>query len=202
MSKAPRKNASSSTRFQKGQSGNPQGRPRAKVGEFPVSSYDILVDQKVMVSRDGLSEELPLDEALQLQAYNQALSGNRKAQGIILKMIEVRDKALAVRQRFIPSRMLFEHSDPKNAYDALLLLGIATLDPRWVRDCADEDDPYSPDARAKDKNPRYLLLELWAVQLALSRRRRSEFSQVDVDQIHRCTRDWQHLKLTRTLKDG
>jgi hypothetical protein len=202
MTKVPRKSASPSTKFRKGQSGNPKGRPSAKAGALPVSSYNILIDQKVMVSRDGLSEELPLEEALQLQAYNQALAGNRKAQGIILKMIEVRDKALAARQRFIPPKMLFERSDPKNAYDALLLLGIATLDERWVRDSTRKGDRYSPDARENDKNPRYLLLELWAVQLALGRRRLSEFSQVDVDQIHRCTRDCEHLKLTRTLKDG
>ncbi len=69
-------------------------------------------------------------------------------------------------------------TDPTNAEEALLILGIAGHDPRWAQ------------AEGEER----LLLEPWAVQAALSRRRRSPLSDREVGEVERCTRDVERLK--------
>ena len=73
-------------------------------------------------------------------------------------MIAKREKALAARgqRKCSPVELREEPVDPDNANAALLVFGIACRDPRW----ADRDPE-------RDR----LLLEPWAVQTALSRRR-------------------------------
>ena len=77
-----------SGRFQKGQSGNPAGRPKARRPH--ISAFDVIFDKKLTVSQNGIERELTIDEALQLQTYQAALKGSKMAVRAVLKMIEKR----------------------------------------------------------------------------------------------------------------
>jgi hypothetical protein len=173
--------------FQKGQSGNPKGRPRKQIPlpEAARSAWEILKDKRVTVSQGGIDRELSAEEALQLRTYQDALAGKRAAQRLVLKMIIERDKAIADRgqRRSASVTSKMERGDPRNADAAMYLLGIAAPDTR---------DSYHPDA---------LLLEPWAVQAALRRRRGSKaLTTVDVDDIERSTRAPQTLRWPRRTK--
>jgi hypothetical protein len=144
------------TRFRKGHSGNPKGRPR-KSRTDAVSAFDIVIDRTLTLTHDGKLREVTLEEALQHRTYREALSGNRSARREVLRMIAKREQWLAKKQPQQRSiKRLIEPSDPTNAHAALLLLGIAERDTRW-------NDPKEPYER--------LLLQPWAAQAALSRRR-------------------------------
>jgi hypothetical protein len=167
------------TRFRKGQSGNPKGRPKARPQVAP-SAFDIVIDRTLTVTRNGRPREVTIEEGLQHRTYQDAIAGSRLAQREVLKMIAKRDKWLAAKvaqYRFVQRRI--EPRDPDNAVEALLLLGIAELDTQWWGDIPDER--------------RRLLLGPWAVQLALSRGRR-QLSAEDISEIKRCTHDAETLR--------
>ena len=178
------KSPSNSGQFRKGNSGNPEGRPKA-VKEKQVSAFDIVTEQVLTVTQNGVSREATAEEALQHRAYRDAIGGSRSAQRVILKMIAKREKWLAAKgdrnwPRFT-SRL--EPVDPQNADAALQILGIATHDAgrdRW-------EDKREP-----------LLLELWAVQAALARRRGGDrLTDIEVRQVERCTREAMKLRWPR-----
>lgn len=193
------KAASHGGRFVKGQSGNPKGRPR-KVTQPRVkantSAFDIILDRTVPVGQGGVRRELTLDEALMLKTYQEALAGGQRARRVILKQIRKRDEMRAklappassthppieIRAMPVPSR---------NADEALVLLGIASVDAERVARVATyttgEDDP------SQGHPP--LLLEPWAVQAALSRRRSgTALSGQEIAVITHCTRDAESLR--------
>lgn len=122
-------------RFQKGQSGNPAGRPKKRRPH--VSAFDVIFDKTLTVTQNGVERELTVDEALQLQTYQTALKGSRMAARAVLKMIEKRELALA--KKAPPpavQAMRFEgEEDPRNADAAMLLLGITLPDPSWECSC-------------------------------------------------------------------
>src|SRR5438309_3483736 len=145
-----------SGRFQKGQSGNPAGRPKARRPH--VSAFDIIFDKRLTVVQGGVERELTIDEALELQTYQSALKGNRAAIRVVLKMIEKRE--LAMREKHPKAadasiKVCREYSTD-SADGAMRLLRIASVDER-------EQGYYK--GRLK--------LETWAAQAALSRPGRS-----------------------------
>ena len=117
----------------------------------------------------------------------EAIAGSRPAQRQVLKWIARREKWLAAKgARKHPSvKRLVEPRDPDNVDEALLILGIAEADNRWGETPGE---------------PRRLLLQRWAVQLALSRGRR-RLSANDISEIERCTRDAQTLRWPAGSKD-
>lgn len=173
-------------RFRKGQSGNPRGRPKGKAKRASSSAFDVVIDRTLTVTQGGVERELTMEEALQLQTYKDALAGHRPARRVILKMIEKREAWFArhrPEKQTPPVEILEELTDPHNADAALLLLGIASRDPRRQDIGADREQ---------------LLLEPWAVQAALSRRRGgTQLEQRQLDEIRRCTRDAQSLRWPR-----
>ena len=173
-------------RFRKGQSGNVKGRP--KLGPRPsTSAFDIVTDRTLTVTQNGRQRELTVEEALQHRMYQDAIAGSRAARREVLKMIAAREKWLATRQRKRRGiQLLSEPTDPDNADEALLLLGIAELDTR-------NSEP-APDGR------RRLLLQPWAVQLALSHGRR-RLSTTEVSEIKRCTRDAKTLRWPARIEE-
>ena len=163
-------------RFQKGQSGNPKGRPKAR--RQNVSAFDIIFDKSLTVAQNGVERELTVDEALELQTYQAALGGSRMAIRKMLKMIEKREIALAKKNPPPPHSVDVEaHYTADNANEAMRILDIARPDPsmdgkRWF-------------------------LQAWAAQAALSRPGRRKLDKKDVDNIKFFTSDSETLRWPR-----
>ena len=166
-------------RWQKGQSGNPAGRPRKRRPH--VSAFDIIFDKQFTVSQNGVERELNVEEVLELKTYQAALKGSKMAVRAVLKMIEKREAALAkLAPAPVSSAYQFRHEeDPRNADDAMLLLGITVPDPNWSGPCQ-----YG--TRMK--------LAPWATRAALSRPGRKRLTTKDVEEINRCTLDPKQLR--------
>jgi len=159
--------------FSKGSSPNPGGRPAASPAPQP-SAFEVLVEMTLTVTDRNGTREITLEERLQQQTYQHALKGERMAVREVLKWIMKRDTWLAknapkASRPAITSRI---SPDPDNADAALLLLGIAAPNP----------------ARAEFDNDRaQLLLEPWAAQAALHRRRGGQrLTDEERDWIRRC----------------
>jgi Family of unknown function (DUF5681) len=180
-----RSRSSRTGQFQKGRSGNPKGRPRKPraLPDMIRSAFEIVLEKRVTVTQAGLEQELSVQEALWLRTYQDALAGSRAARREVLKMIAKREKAMAdkglrTQRRSVTSKI---SPDPRNADAAMCLLGIAAPDKSW-----------------EEHNPDALLLEPWAVQAALRRRRGSKaLSMEDIGDIQRCTRAPETLRWPR-----
>lgn len=185
------------SRFRKGQSGNPNGRPRSANGSRSrvareterTSAFDLVIEKRLTLTQDGQPREVTIEEALQLKTYQDALAGKRLAQRAVLKMIVEREVALSQRRQRAATRSLAQPArkplqvmkkDPDNAFDAMLLLGIATEE-------VPPQGPLEPDASGRRR--RFLRLEPWAVQAAIDRRRRSGLTEQEIRNVELCTRD-------------
>lgn len=167
------------TRFRRGQSGNPRGRPRKPDSKTP-SAFDVVIEKSLTVVQNGRAREVTIDEALQHRTYQDAIAGNLAARREVLKMIAKREQALAKRQPRVPAvEVKMEGVDPRNAEAALLILDIARIDA----------------SRASlDNRYKHLLLEPWAVKAALARRRGARLNEREIAEIKRCTRDADALR--------
>ena len=171
-----------SGRWRKGQSGNPAGRPRKRRPH--ISAFDIIFEKSLVVTQNGVERELTIEEVLELKTYQAALKGSKLAARSVLKMIEKREAALAKLApppTPRPARFPCEH-DPRNADDAMLLLGIAVPDPSWSGPCQ-----YG--TRMK--------LATWAAQAGLSRPGRKQLTTKEVEDINRITLNPGQLKWPR-----
>jgi hypothetical protein len=163
---------STATRFKKGQSGNPKGRPR-KPKPAPTSPFAIL-DEPLTVHEAESVSELPLEDAMLVKTYQLAITGSRRAGKKIVKMILERQK-LSFKTRTIRSPRITRQieEDLENALKALEILGIASR---------------RANANSADSQDGRLRLELWAVEAALRRRNFGELSSSDMHLI----REWTH----------
>jgi hypothetical protein len=174
-----------SGRWEKGQSGNPAGRPRKRRPH--ISAFDIIFEKSFTVAQNGVERDLSVEEVLELKTYQAALKGSKMAVRAVLKMIEKREAALA-RLAPVPGlrpMSLRRENDPRNADDAMLLLGITVPDPAWSGPCE-----YG--TRMK--------LATWATQAGLSRRGRRALDKKQVDDVNRVTLDPTQLKWPRGRK--
>jgi hypothetical protein len=169
-----------SSRFRKGQSGNPRGRPKAGA-RVPASAFDIVLDRTLTLTQNGKPREVTLAEALQQRTYQDAIAGSRAARREVLRMIAKREKWLAAKATSSPRppEILSERKHPDNVNEALVLLGIA--------------EPH-PGSSSPDGTPRGIRLRPWAVQAALSRPGRRRLSAKEVAEIKRRTRDAHTLR--------
>ncbi len=170
--------------FAKGQSGNPKGRP-ARSAAPAASPFDVIVEKTLTVTRNGVEREITMEEALQHRTYQDALAGKRMARREVLKWIERRE-AWRAKQRpaAIPAiRWLEPEQDPANADEAMLILDIAS---------------HNPARAGLDRERAQLLLEPWAVELALRRRRTANpLRSRQLDEIRRCTKDIERVRLPK-----
>lgn len=168
------------TRFRKGQSGNPAGRPKQRRPH--VSAFDIIFDKTLSITQGGVAQELTIDEALQLQTYQAALKGSKMAIRQVLKMIEKREHALAKLHPPPRSTGKIEvEADSSNADEAMRILGIASLVPTGT-------------GGYWDKN---LRLATWATQGGISRPGRRQLSDRDIESIKLATVDAERLRWPR-----
>jgi uncharacterized protein DUF5681 len=172
--------------FPKGHSGNLNGRPRAS--RAPKSSaFEVLVEKTLTVADRHGTREITVEEALQQRTLQDALAGKRMAMREVVKWIIKREEWLAKHAPKVrrPMRPFLTSPDPDNADAALVLLGIA-----------------APNPARKDWNTdrTHLLLEPWAVQAALRRRRGGQrLSDNEHDDIRRSTRDSDSLRWPREI---
>jgi Family of unknown function (DUF5681) len=170
--------------FPKGRSGNPRGRPRSSRAQTG-STFNVLLDKTLTVpDRGGGTRDITVEAGLQQRTFQDALAGKRMAVREVMKWILKRDAWLAKHEpkapRLIPR---FISPDPDNADAALVLLGIAVPDP-------------APLGFVADRAP--LLLESWAVQAALARRRGGQrLTEHELGEVRRCTRDSDSLRWPR-----
>ena len=147
------------------------------------SAFDIVIDKTLSIVQNGRTREVTIEEALQHKTYQQAVAGNRPAGRAVMKMIARREASLAAAKP--PPRasytFVMEREDPDNADDAMLVLGIACLDPAWT----------------EPKKERRLLLEPWAVQAALGRRRSAPLDEKEVSEVRRSTHNADSLRWPR-----
>ena len=173
--KSRRRSPSNPGWFPKGRSGNPQGRPRSS-HVTTGSAFEVLADRTFTVADRGGTREITAKEALEQGTYQDALAGKRMAMREVMKWITKREAWLAKHEPKAPqpTRRLLS-PDPDNADAALVLLAIAAPNPAREHMGAD---------RAQ------LLLEPWAVQAALSRRRGGQrLTEQEVNDVRRGTRD-------------
>lgn len=74
-----------SSRFQKGRSGNPRGRPRGRKSEIP---YDSVLGQMVTIREDGRERRVTAAEAFLLQLTQKGLAGDNSATRASMAAIE------------------------------------------------------------------------------------------------------------------
>lgn len=177
------------SRFKVGQSGNPKGRPLGTKKSASASAFDIVVDRTLTIRKGGTAQEVSVEEALQHQTYRKAIEGDIASRRAILKMIEKREAYFEKHNQEKENRSIeirSEPVDPDNANAAMLLLGIATVDK--------SREGFSGHQPA-------ILLENWAVQAALSRRRGgSKLTKKEIASIQRCTFDGGSIKWPRGTK--
>jgi hypothetical protein len=170
--------------FRKGRSGNPPGRPTAPRSTRG-SALDILLEKTFTVAHNGGTRQITTEEMLLHQTFRGALDGERMAQRDVVKWIMEREAWLAKNKSKTSRYKITLHSspDPDNVDAALLLLGIAAANPGRA---------HIGGGRAQ------LLLEPWAAQAALRRRRGgSRLKDKERDEIRRCTRDPESLRWPR-----
>jgi hypothetical protein len=159
--------------FRKGQNGNLKGRPRRSSRGPETSAFTILLDKTLTVTKGDATREISMEEALQQRTFQDALAGKRMAMREVMKWIMKRDEWFAKNAPRLRRIEPFKTSeDPDNADAALVLLGIAAP---------------NPDRADLNLNRAQLLLEPWAVQLAL--RRGPSLTDRGREDVRRSTRD-------------
>ncbi|MEO0419071.1 MAG: DUF5681 domain-containing protein [Pseudomonadota bacterium] len=163
---------SKDTRFKKGKSGNPKGRPRKPNADQWV--YDAILEKRLTGTIDGVVEELTPEEAVEQRILKDAFAGKAMAIRKILKMIEEWQSALSTRKsRDRPVLPDIERFSSDSANEALQILEIA--------------------APHKDMPEVRWNISRWAVQAALSRPGRCKYTASQRQNIELFTCDGETL---------
>ena len=137
----------SASRFRKGQSGNPKGRPRGRHNRPP---HDAVLGQMVTIKEEGVERRVTAAEAFLLYMTKRGLEGEGAAARSMMAAIEEARAARGARDRTGIRTIITVVVTPGSVNHALEPLRMAA-----------KLDRYRPSAR--------MMLEPWLVQAALSR---------------------------------
>lgn len=85
-----------------------------------------MIERTLTIVQGGVPRDVSIDEALQHKTYQDAIAGNRAARREVLKMIAKREKAITEKTpTATPVEFVMERVDPRNADEAMMILGIA-----------------------------------------------------------------------------
>lgn len=110
-----------STRFRKGQSGNPRGRPRNRRRELP---YDTVLGQMVTIREEGRERRVTAAEAFLLHLTKRGLQGDSAAARASLAAIETA-RLVGRRDELAISGIVVHYVTPGSVGPALKALGMA-----------------------------------------------------------------------------
>ena len=111
------------SRFRKGQSGNPSGRPK---GSALRSAADRVLNQKVMATENGRKRAVPLTEALLLQLVQRALRGDHRASREVIQIASHLNMGVTDAPEEKPPGIVVSFVDPAGCNPALEALGLIT----------------------------------------------------------------------------
>ncbi len=114
------------TRFKKGQSGNPRGRPKGTRSKTPAEFLDHFLSQTITIKESGRAKKVTLLEALQKRLVTSAMNGDMTAMRLLQKPLEkiealredrkAREKPSIIKVQFVsgPPGSLAKDRNPKD----------------------------------------------------------------------------------------
>jgi hypothetical protein len=160
------RNPPKASRFTKGQSGNPKGRPKGSKTSIP---YDAVLGRKVTITENGRPRQVTAAEAFLLSLAKGGLKGDASQADLLLEAIDRGRKQFGIRREQGISRIVRLPVAPGNPNSAMFKLGMAR-----------KLDPFRPSNRT--------VLEPWVVEAALARFGSRELTRSQQEVVIKATR--------------